>query len=464
MSMQQDEWLDHYPRPTTWEPHEFFNPGPILPIYPPPDELITPAPKLPSRSTLEDLTNFEQLGFRHSSHVVPACFLRSSPPHSFPKPLSGSPSREERSKYNHDLFEGIMNARISEDEARVQYRPGQPVHSYRCVLWNCVDRLVRVGRGRGDARLILIHSNGLSKEMWEPFLNFFLGCPQVRTQVREIWLFDAVQHGDSALVNSKALESAGLLCWKDHSRDVVQFLTHFLPSPLSDVDLPTVLPTLSSSEKHDRLANGLPKNHRVTVIAHSWGGGIAAHIALLFPKLFSSLILTDPMLARPHIPDLYSMLGILMKMALSRRSTWTSREEAFAQFSQSPFFHSWHPSAIQCFLNHGLYVSADGDVRLKTPPVQECIVFSDIEVAYSVWNMLPSLDKDIALRYILPSEPSYGLEATMIQEMVWLRPENCSNIKMAGAGHLIPQEKPEEYANVVKEFLLKHLGKPSSKM
>ncbi|KAH8827511.1 hypothetical protein DL96DRAFT_1252025 [Flagelloscypha sp. PMI_526] len=71
------------------------------------------------------------------------------------------------------------------------------------------------------------------------------------------------------------------------------------------------------------------------------------------------------------------------------------------------------------------------------PPLQECIMFSDAETLYSIWHQLPSLDNDIALRYVLPCQPSFGLDDVMSQELVWLRPENCSNIKLAGAGHLV---------------------------
>ncbi|KAH8827510.1 Alpha/beta hydrolase family-domain-containing protein [Flagelloscypha sp. PMI_526] len=407
MSIQEDQWQGHYSRPTVWEPQEALNPRPLLPIYPPPDTLITPAPILPSRATSEDLASFAKLGFRHSSHIVPACFLRSSPPH--PLPAQSEPqglSREERSKYNDDLFEMVLNLRIGHNETLIQYQPGQPSQGHRQVMWNCVDRFVRIGEGKGKVTLLLLHAIGFSKEIWETCLGFLLQSPEVRSQVGEIWSFEGVQHGDSAIINGKTLESAGLSCWEDHSRDIVHFLTHFLPSQSSDLDLPAALSPIPLSETQDRLVNGLAKNRRLVTIGHSFGSSTALLAAIHFPRLFSSLFLMDPIVIRPRMPDVYSLIGIVMKTGLMRKNLWSCREEAIRQLSRSPFFESWHHAALQSYLNHGLHVATDGKTRLKMPPLQECIMFSDVEAVYSIWHQLPSLDKDITLRYVLPCQPS----------------------------------------------------------
>ena len=100
--------------------------------------------------------------------------------------------------------------RIGHNETLVQYQPGRPVQGYRQVMWNCVDRFVRVGEGKGNMTLFLLHAIGFSKEIWETCLAFLLQSPEIRSQVGEIWSFEGVQHGDSAIINSKALESAGL--------------------------------------------------------------------------------------------------------------------------------------------------------------------------------------------------------------------------------------------------------------
>ncbi|KAH8827512.1 hypothetical protein DL96DRAFT_1252034 [Flagelloscypha sp. PMI_526] len=341
MSTQDDQWQDQYPRPTTWEPQEPLNPRPLLPVYPPPDELVTPAPIVPSRSTSEDLTGFSKLGFRHSSHIVPACFLRSSPPHRLPSQLeSGRLSREERSKYNDRLFEMVLNLRIGQNETRGKYQPGQPIQGYRQIMWNCVDRYFRVGGGKGHMTLILFHAIGFSKEIWENFLAFLLQSPEIRSLVGEIWSFEGVQHGDSAVINSKTLESAGLSCWEDDSRDIVQFLTYFLPSQSSGLELPTVLSRIPESDTRDRLVNGLAKNRRVVAIGHSFGSSTAALAAIHFPKLFSSLLLMDPIVIRPRMPDVYERMGIVMKIGLARKGSWSCRSYSlYPKIMRTPLQH-----------------------------------------------------------------------------------------------------------------------------
>ncbi|KAH8827513.1 Alpha/beta hydrolase family-domain-containing protein [Flagelloscypha sp. PMI_526] len=466
-AVPDDPWPEHFPQPTTWVKQLPLNPRPLLPIYPPPNSLLSPPPPLPSRSTVNDLDGLTKLGFKHTSHLIPACFLRSTPPHTLPEPPSPNLSKEERTKYNSNLYTTVMNLRAAYNEKYLlNYQPGQQVRGYRRVFWHCINRFVRTKAGKGNITLLVAHANGFSKEIWEPSLKCLLESPDIQDQVGEIWSFEPVQHGDSAFINRKTLQTSGLYCWADHSRDIIQFLTHFLPTQLSNQALPTVLPNIHPSETHDRLTHGLPENRRVIAVGHSFGGCTSAMAAIHHPKLFSSLVLVDPVIHRPRYSGQFSTVEDFIKGAIMRKSTWKSREDALAQFSKNPFFQAWHPSVLEAYLNHCLFSSQDGQVHLKTPPMQEAISFAENEIPYTVWHLLPSLDKDIPLHYIMPGQGkvTIGLDIVRSQELVWLRPENCSHVRIGGAGHLIPLERPKEFAEALKNFLLKKTEDPKSKL
>lgn len=103
----------------------------------------------------------------------------------------------------------------------------------------------------------------------------------------EIWVWEAVQHGDSALLNG---ESLGYLCmygqcclsnlvhdnkfvvdWADNGRDILNFLHYFIPAFLTDAPLPTHLRRVDSEETNYRLKHGF-RNRTLVGIGHSYGG------------------------------------------------------------------------------------------------------------------------------------------------------------------------------------------------
>ncbi|KAH8824914.1 Alpha/beta hydrolase family-domain-containing protein [Flagelloscypha sp. PMI_526] len=472
MSGSIDPWPNQFPRPTEWTKPTSFTPRPLLPIYPPPNSLLAPGPTVPLRSTEQDLQGFVNLGFKHSSHLVPACFLRSTPPHTLPEPAANDLSKEDRTKYNNETIETVLRMRQSYNETHfLNYHSGQPMRRYHRVYWQCINRFVRSGSGSGNLTLIVSHANGFSKEVCEPLIQFLLDSPELRDQVGEIWAFESVHHGDSALLNAKTLRTSGLYLWTDDSRDLVQFLTHFLPAQYSNSELPVVLPPVHPSERHDRMIHGLPSSRRVVAIGHSFSGCTMTLAALHYPKLFSSLILADPIVHRPVIPHPsgYPGIGMLVKGAVVRKSTWTTREEATNQFSKSPFFSSWHPAVLQRYIDHSLYSTKDGKVHLKMPPILEGVTFTELETTFAVWHLLPSLDKDVALFYVMPGQGKAasgpgGSDITRAQELVWLRPDNSTHVRIAESGHLIIQERPKEMADAVKDFLLKKYGNRISRL
>jgi hypothetical protein len=136
-------------------------------------------------------------------------------------------------------------------------------------------------------------------QIWEPSLNYLVSptaSPEAHRLVDEIWSWEAVQHGDSELLNGEQL---GCFCecafelfvvyillivkltkadWSDNSRDMIQFLLYFLPSPSQSESyfskpLPTHLPLQPSPTALARMARGFKEEGRELVaVGHSFGG------------------------------------------------------------------------------------------------------------------------------------------------------------------------------------------------
>ncbi|KAM6489266.1 Alpha/Beta hydrolase fold [Amanita muscaria] len=422
-----------------------------LPIYPPPEDALT-YPPLPSPQR-QPLVH---PSFRLSTHLVPAAYLRTTR-YVSPPPASFLPNwrmaKEEKLKKANETRGWLQQVKGSDAVGK---------KGYERVLWICVNRYYRLdldkqrGNGKG-LTLFFAHANGFPKEIWEPTLRYLLAsCSHL---VEEIWTWEAVQHGDSALLNEKSLSC--IYDWMDNARDILNFFTHFVPCQPSSAVLPVHLPRVSGSIAKERALVGLQARN-IVAIAHSFGGCSCTSAALTNANLFSSLVLIDPVIMNPYLFQINEgRVDPLLIGALIRRDTWKSKFEAHTLFKRNPFFAAWDPEVLDLYVEHGLYSARDemGDeiVRLKTPAFQEAVVFLEEQTRTEVFARLHTLDVKIKLRWVMPGKigPNELGPPGSARERVWLRPENSSNIRIPGADHLIVQEKPRELANEITDFLNK---------
>jgi pimeloyl-ACP methyl ester carboxylesterase len=109
--------------------------------------------------------------------------------------------------------------------------------------------------------------------------------------------------------------------WYDNTRDILNFLWHYLPeNPSAGREWPLHLPILPSSISTLRKKSGFASRTLVS-IGHSLGGGTTALAAYNAPQLFSTLILVDPII---ESRDEYDR-SPLPYGAVKRRSHWPSR-------------------------------------------------------------------------------------------------------------------------------------------
>lgn len=86
-------------------------------------------------------------------------------------------------------------------------------------------------------------------------------------------------------------------------------------------------------------------------IGHSMGGANLVNLSLMHPRLFTSLVLIDPVIQR-----LPNVSGNFMpaKASSVRRDRWPSREAAEIAFKKSKFYQSWDARVLDLWLKYGL--------------------------------------------------------------------------------------------------------------
>ncbi|KAI6138208.1 Alpha/Beta hydrolase protein [Pisolithus thermaeus] len=428
-------------------PWPSVNPRPLLPIQPHPASARCPSLPSPPR---QDIVHKD---YALSTHIVPAAYPRLVPDVPLPEipPHADSTSPAERQEQIATVVKRLIERQDSFTQGRMPVGLGQK------PLWNCVNRYVRTYRRSTMSTgltLFLAHANGFPKEVWETMLRSLMDSPAA-SLVDEVWSLEAVQHGDSALMNAENL--SGMFDSQDNARDIANFLLHYLPEEATSTSLPTQLPRVPQTTSDARKEHGYHQR-KLVVLGHSVGGSTSAFAALNFPKLFSSLILVDPVIFNYGSHDLGFKLA---SGALMRRDTWRSREEALRLLRKKPFFISWHPDVLKMYVDYGLTDSPSGSVRLKTTPIQESLCYVNIFPPREHWELIEKLDEDIALRWVVPTTSFIGEPETRVR--VWRRPANASNIVFPFAGHLIVQEAPVELAQDVAMFLLEKYGPPQTK-
>jgi len=148
----------------------------------------------------------------------------------------------------------------------------------------------------------------------------------------------------------------------------------------------------------------------------------------------------------------------LVRGAVGRRSNWSSRSQARELFLKTPFFKAWDPEVLDVYVREGL-VETEGGVELKMSGFLEAAGFCERRLVYEMWELLPTIDERVAIRWVMSGRPPKVTGSEEITaNTVWRRPKNASNVRIEGAGHLVVQEAPCAFAQDVFEFLSSRYG------
>lgn len=195
----------------------------------------------------------------------------------------------------------------------------------------------------GDITIIAAHANGFPKEVYEPlWSDLHAQSAKHGFRIRNIWIADAAHQGQSGLLNKQMLGNDP--SWYDYARDLLYMTNVFraeMPRPIIG-------------------------------IGHSFGGNIITHLSLLHARLFSTLILFDPVINIFSSKQVGAINGV--RLSASRRHTWPSREAAANSFRRSRFYSSWDPRVLEAWVTHAICDTPTG-AGLVTSPHQEVFTF-----------------------------------------------------------------------------------------
>ncbi|RAK95983.1 alpha/beta-hydrolase [Aspergillus ibericus CBS 121593] len=175
----------------------------------------------------------------------------------------------------------------------------------------------------GAVTIIATHAVGFPKELYEPLWDELLTrSKQSNFHIRGIWIADVANMGMSSVLNEDKLSMDS--SWMDHPRDLLLMINHFrdqMPRPLVG-------------------------------IGHSFGGTILTNLALMHPRLLTSLILMDPViqLTAPPMGFNSDPTGPV-NWCLYREDIWPNRASADAAHRKAS--KRWDPRCLDLMAEFG---------------------------------------------------------------------------------------------------------------
>lgn len=169
-------------------------------------------------------------------------------------------------------------------------------------------------------------------------------------------------------------------------------------------------------------------------MGHSFGGAIIVNLAYMHPRLFSALVIIDPVISRRAVlSGPFMPFKTTMGASSARRDVWPSRAEAERSVRRNKFYASWDPRAVDKLVEYGyrecptaLYPDRkDGEVTLTTTKHMECFTY------YRPMNLGPRDPATGKRAYERSAVPDAGIYADEYPNFPWYQaapPQTASRL------------------------------------
>lgn len=267
-----------------------------------------------------------------------------------------------------------------------------------------IGRLHGVRWGSNGPALVLLHGTGLCARLWQPL------AAELAAQYQVVAL-DLRGHGDS------------------------------VKPPAGYDRLSLAVDIAEAIERLDL--------YRPAILGHSAGATVAALVAARMPDRVGPVALVEPILQPPGPfgDDLRERGRQLATMTERRRDTWPSREAMVTDLAGKPVFAGWRPEYLELYAVAGTDTGEDGAVRLKCPPRLEAQLYAT-GALLDPWPHLQSFPKPA---WVVRGDHSTTLTAKTAERIcaeLGLGPP----LSVSGAGHFVPQERPDELVTALAPF------------
>ncbi len=197
-------------------------------------------------------------------------------------------------------------------------------------------------------------------------------------------------------------------------------------------------------------------DHNLIGVGHSLGAVTTLAVALYRPEFFRALVVIDPVLLerrRLYPWRLAQKLGVthwglpLINDTLRRRRVFKSIDEVFSRYRRATIFKQIDDHGLRSYIESITVPRPDGQVELTYSPEWEAEVYR--KGPLDLWQHLHQLTQPLLVIQGAQSDTLVEVGMNKIKKIL----PNAELHSIAGAGHLVPLERPQEVGKIILNFL-----------
>lgn len=173
---------------------------------------------------------------------------------------------------------------------------------------------------------------------------------------------------------------------------------------------------------------------------HSCGGAAVLDAEARRPGTFTALWCYEPIVWPEITDELAASRRPLIAGALKRRDQFSSRQEAYDNFSSKPPLESFDAPALRAYVDCGFRPDAEG-VRLKCPPFVEAAIYRQ-GLVHDGFTRLPLVRCPVTIGW---GERSLAMDRAVPEAQAGALPD-ATLVTFADIGHFGPMEGPRAIA------------------
>jgi len=160
----------------------------------------------------------------------------------------------------------------------------------------------------------------------------------------------------------------------------------------------------------------------VPFVGHSAGAALGLYLAAERPEYFTHLVAIEPIVIPSRFRTDQDRRNEMSEGARRRRAVFESADAAFEHFRSRSLFERCPDEAVQLYVEHG---------------------------SLDIWEVLPRIEVPVLVIRGERTEDFLGMVAGAVAE----RLPNGRLETVPDAGHLVPMERPEAVAGLIRDFL-----------
>ncbi|KAI0041924.1 hypothetical protein FA95DRAFT_1610604 [Auriscalpium vulgare] len=295
--------------------------------------------------------------------------------------------------------------------------------------------------------LLLTCAISVNAELWIPLVRrLFQAQQNFPVRFGAAWVVEPPNHGDGAVLNEALLTSR----YKE-----LFPIAQYGAAIKALVESPHVHP-----------------GDRTNLVAVTHSAGVAAlFFGMSTSDLrsnFSSIFMIEGTEIPPeYMKHLARHVNAFKAYNKARPARWGSYGDALTYLRTHEPWKSFHPEAFEQLRRVHFRTTESGEVVTKTPLEQESATWADFDHAHEFERSLAAAASVIPMHIVVGEVRglwSKKLEEALTVQHQRLQRQGATITVIKGAGHYIPQEKPDELSRAILDILVRMPISPQAKL